>query len=393
MAHIESILVIDDDADVGELVVAGAQGMGISGVATTNHADFLVALTPTTSLIFLDLMMPSVDGVETLRLLSEQGCTSGIVLMSGVGERIIETAHELAVSLGLNVVGHLQKPFRLPDLETLLTQTPAPTLPGKTFGGIVDLSEAELRAAVSRDEFVLHYQPQMDVVTGMVCGIEALVRWNRPGYGVVFPDSFIALLEESRLIDQVGWLVVRRAFTEMAALAEAHGQRMLLSLNVSVRSLQDLKFPDILAAFAQEHGIDLACVVLEITESGLVNEYCNTLDVLARLRLRGVQLSIDDFGTGYSMMQQLRLIPATELKVDKGFVQGMEERASNLVVVRKTIEIGHELGMRVVAEGVETEAQLARLREQGCDIAQGYLFSRPLPLAEMVEWLRKFGNK
>jgi EAL domain-containing protein (putative c-di-GMP-specific phosphodiesterase class I) len=168
-----------------------------------------------------------------------------------------------------------------------------------------------------------------------------------------------------------------------------HGALCTLSLNVSAHSLHDLALPDRLLALTHEYGVSPSQIVLEITESGLVRELATALDILTRLRLKQFQLSIDDFGTGYAMMQQLRHVPATELKIDRSFVQDVltDDRAS--VVVQKTIELGHDLGMRVVAEGVETSTHLALLRARACDIAQGYLFSRPLAGPDLLAWLEQ----
>jgi EAL domain-containing protein (putative c-di-GMP-specific phosphodiesterase class I) len=161
-------------------------------------------------------------------------------------------------------------------------------------------------------------------------------------------------------------------------------------MNESVYSLHDLKFPDMFVSLAEKHGISPANVTIEITESGLIKELPNTLDILTRLRMKQVGLSIDDFGTGYAMMQQLKVIPATELKIDRSFILDMDKNERDRVIVQKTIEIGHELGMHVIAEGVETREQLNFLQLRGCDRAQGYLFSRPLPANEMVAWLHEY---
>jgi EAL domain-containing protein (putative c-di-GMP-specific phosphodiesterase class I) len=166
-----------------------------------------------------------------------------------------------------------------------------------------------------------------------------------------------------------------------------------LALNVSLQSLRDLKFPDTFVQLAQKHRVPVESIMVEITESSLMNEPSSALDVLTRLRMKNVQLSIDDFGTGYAMMQHLVSIPATELKIDKVFVQNMHANSSDRVMVQKTIEIGHELGMAVTAEGVETEAQLEFLRASGCDRAQGYLFSHPLPPGAMTAWLGNYQSR
>jgi len=390
----KKILVIDDEIDVGEFVCAAAQAMGFECSAATDAAAFLDMLAPDTALILLDLVMPDMDGIELLRLLGQQKCQAGIILMSGTGKRIIESAGQLAQALGLSIAGNLQKPFRLAELEKVLEQRKssegAPTAPQDHR---VVLRKEELRRAVVRDEFVLHYQPQIEITTGRVMGVEALVRWQHPERGLVFPDSFIGRMEKIGLIDELGWIVVNRGMSEVGQFAESDGWVPMLSLNESVYSLHDLKFPDILLSLAEKHGISPSKVTIEITESGLIKELSNTLDILTRLRMKGFKLSIDDFGTGYAMMQQLKVIPATELKIDRSFVLDMHKNERDRVIVRKTIEMGHELGMHIIAEGVETSEQRDFLHRRGCDSAQGYFISRPLPANEMVSWLHAYRGK
>jgi len=385
-----SLLVIDDDADVGEFISTAGIALGYECVATTDPTCFIQALVENPDLIFLDLVMPEMDGIELLRILGHRHCTSGIVLISGVGKRVMETAEHLAHALELTIFGHLQKPFRLADLEDLLRRyaQPEPAL-AAVKKSLPHIEASELRDAIQNDQLVLHYQPQIEIATGHVCGVEALVRWQHPTRGLIAPDDFIPQAEFLNLIDQLGWTVSERALTEIGQLCKLGLGCPLLSINVSVYSLRDLKFPDIFAAMLSRHGIAPNRVILEITESGLIKELSNTLDVLTRLRMKQIQLSIDDFGTGYSMMQQLRHVPATEVKIDKAFVQNMLASDSDRILVQKTIEIGRELGMKVVAEGVETIEQLEILRASRCDVAQGYLFSRPLPLEDLILWLQR----
>jgi EAL domain-containing protein (putative c-di-GMP-specific phosphodiesterase class I)/FixJ family two-component response regulator len=390
----QRILVIDDEIDVGEFVSDAAQAMGFDCTATTDAKTFLETLAPDTTLILLDLMMPEMDGVELLRLLSEQKCKAGIILMSGVGKRTLESAGQLAQALGLSIVGHLQKPFRLADLEQVLQKQAEPKAePAVKQTPIIVIQKEELRHALERNEFVLHYQPQIDIATGRVIGLEALVRWQHPERGLIFPDNFIGRMEELGLIDQLGWAVVNRGMSEVGQFADSDGQVPMLSLNESVYSLHDLKFPDVFVALAEKYGVSPSNLTVEITESGLIKELSNTLDILTRLRMKQVKLSIDDFGTGYAMMQQLKNIPATELKIDKSFVMDMQSNDRDRIMVQKTIEMGHELGMHVIAEGVETQEQLDLLRAYGCDSAQGYFFSRPLPVKEMVRWLETYRSR
>jgi EAL domain-containing protein (putative c-di-GMP-specific phosphodiesterase class I) len=391
MTNSRRILVIDDEADVGELIAVTAQNLGLQCTVTTDASTLPELITPDVTLIMLDLMMPEMDGVEALRLLSELKCKAGIVLMSGISKRVIETAEKLAHTLDLFVVGHLAKPFQLQELEELLETHHINESDTKVASGPRFLIKHErLRAAIERNEFVLHYQPQTDIATGALIGVEALVRWQHPERGLIFPDSFIGRAEELGLIDDLGWLVVDRALAEVKQFADMKQIVPRLALNVSVHSLLDLKFPEKFTSLLRKHDIPADGVILEITESGLINELSHSLDVLTRLRMKDVQLSIDDFGTGFAMMQQLVNIPATELKIDRTFVMNMHVNSSDRVMVEKSIELGHELGMKVIAEGVETEQQLELLRQGGCDSAQGYLFSRPLPPDELVRWLSEY---
>ncbi len=224
-------------------------------------------------------------------------------------------------------------------------------------------------------------------------GVEALARWQHPERGLIFPDYFIGRMEELGLIDELGWIVANRGMSDVEQFENGDGKALMLSVNASVYSLHDLKFPDVLVSIAEKHGVSPGDVTIEITETRLIKELARTLDILTRLRIKQVKLSIDDFGTGYAMMQQLKIIPATELKIDKSFIQEMSGNDRDRIMVQKTIEIGHELGMQVIGEGVETQEQLDILREKGCDIAQGFFFSRPLPAQEMVSWLKTYRSQ
>ena len=215
------------------------------------------------------------------------------------------------------------------------------------------------------------------------------MRWQRPGVGLVAPDAFIESAEELDLIDDLTWLVMKRGMSEMGGVRDADGEPLSLSFNVSVLSLRHLTFPDNLVAIAGEYGVSPEKLILEVTETGLIRDLSKTLAVLTRLRMRKVRLSIDDFGTGYAMMEQLRLIPANELKIDKSMVDHLDLE-SQRVVVQKMIELTGALDMVSVAEGVETQEQLEFLRAKGCDMAQGYLFSRPLPKPEFLAWFERY---
>lgn len=382
----QRILILDDDSSVCSLICNTATDMGIECISTTTPERFLGELTDQITLIVLDLVMPNIDGIEMLRLLSERKCRADIIVISGLGKRILDTAMSLASSLGLSVIGNLVKPFRLSELQGMMRHRPQPFSAQYNTDIIsIPFDIDEFSQAIQNEDFVLHYQPQISIATGRCLGVEALVRWQHPKHGLIYPDAFIKHAENFNLIDRVTWVLINKALSEMGNLADRNGDLLMLSMNISSLSLRDLHFPKFFTSIASKYGVSLERLTLEITESGLISDSSKTLDVLARLRLKKVGLSIDDFGTGYSMMKQLRNVPATELKIDKSFVQNLQND-NDRVMVEKTIEIGRDLAMTVVGEGVETEEQLNFLRSRGCEIAQGYFFSKPLPKTEFLAW-------
>ncbi|MGO9434034.1 MAG: EAL domain-containing protein [Terracidiphilus sp.] len=391
MANADRVLVIDDDSVVCELVSALATTMGLNCDATKDPAAFLERVTPETSLILLDLMMPGMDGIEVLRLLAERRCKARILLMSGMDKRVLETAERLAHSLGLAVVGHLQKPFPLPELRAVLESVAAMEEP--EFVKVIPafaVSDEEIRDAVKHGEFLNYYQPQISLKTGDVMGTEALARWRHPERGVILPENFLSRLEALNLMDELCWSTAELALAEAKKFAKRNGDLLRVSINVTTRSLHDLEFPDALEGLARKYEFPVEKIAVEITESGLMKKLSHALDVVTRLRMKNFQLSIDDFGSGYAMLRQLQNVPATELKIDKSIVEKMHVNDSDRVMVEKIIEMGHELKLSVVAEGVMTQKQFQMLRAKGCDGAQGYWFSYPLPSESMKRWLATY---
>ncbi len=389
MPNAEKILVIDDDAVVCDVVAGLAQTLGLECVTTKDPSNFSDLVTRETSLIVLDLMMPEMDGIEVLRQLGERRSTARILLMSGMDNRVLETAERLAQSLGLWVVGRLQKPIPLPALkealETLaVTHAPESSLETPAYS----FPDEDLRDALANQRFQNFYQPQIGLQSGEITGMEALVRWNHPRDGIILPEHFLPRIEELKLMDELCWSSISLALADARIIQEALPVPLRISLNATIRTLQNLTFPDTLLKLAREHHLSADQIVIEVTESGLALEPSRALDVVTRLRMKGFQLSIDDFGAGYATMRQVQNVPATELKIDRGIVEKMHVNLSDRVMVEKIVEMGHELGMTVVAEGVATRQQLELLKHSECDQVQGFLFSRPLPAGELITWLR-----
>jgi len=376
---VERLLVLDDDPDMCALVVNAATSAGYEAASSTTFEGFAASLTPETSVVVVDLMMPEVDGIQVLRYLSSQKFQSEIILISGYDKKVLTVAGQLAKALGLHVRASIQKPIGLNSLREILTQRGDPRQQRPTGRAGEGATDEEIRRAITDDQLLVHYQPQYDVKTRKLAGVEALVRWQHPTWGLLPAAAFVQAFEASDLIDELTWIVIKKVLADKRAWG-AGSHRIPVSINISARSLRDLSLPEKLLAFITAHGGQPSDFVIEITESGLIRELHTALDILARMRLKNFALSIDDFGTGYAMMQQLQRIPARELKLDMSFVQTMLSDESANIIVRKTLELAHALDMHVVAEGVETPEQLSALERYGCEVAQGYMLGRPVPI-------------
>ncbi len=244
----------------------------------------------------------------------------------------------------------------------------------------------QLRAALSHDQLTLHYQPKVDLRSGEVHGVEALVRWDHPTRGLLYPDSFLDLVEESGMMPALTQTVLQQAL-DQAASWQRGGRPLTVAVNLSASSLLDTELPEYVAGLLRVRNLDAALLQLEITEEILMDDRVRARDILTRLRAYGVQISIDDFGTGYSSLAYLRELPIDELKLDRSFIFPMADDARAAALVHSTIGLAHSLGLRMVAEGVETQVALNELARHGCDQAQGYYLSRPVPPAELDHWL------
>jgi diguanylate cyclase (GGDEF)-like protein/PAS domain S-box-containing protein len=249
--------------------------------------------------------------------------------------------------------------------------------------------ESALRNALAHDEFELHYQPQVDLASGQIVGVEALLRWRHPEFGMVRPDRFIALAEETGLIVPIGTWVLRTACLQNKAWQRAGLGRLRIAVNLSARQFAE---PDLMRAVVgvlDETGLPPGCLEIELTESLVMANVDLGLRTMHELKTLGVQLSIDDFGTGYSSLSYLKRFPVDSLKIDQSFVRDIAAHPDDAAMVGAIISLAHGLRMQVIAEGVETEAQLNYLRLRGCDEIQGHYFSRALPRAEVERILRE----
>ncbi|RJX34277.1 MAG: EAL domain-containing protein [Desulfurivibrio sp.] len=244
----------------------------------------------------------------------------------------------------------------------------------------------ELRQAIDNDELRLHYQPKININANIVSGVEALVRWQHPQHGFMPPDEFIPLAERTGLIKPLSLWVLKHAIEQTVKWHSA-GLKLGIAINLSPSTLLDTELPDVITGTLASCSLAPHYITFEITEGSIIKDPARALEILTRLSKMGIRISIDDFGTGYSSLAYLKKMPASEVKIDKSFVLDMLVDENDAAIVQATIDLAHNLGLKVVAEGVENEETAERLKELGCDILQGYHFSKPLAADHFLAWI------
>ena len=372
---------------MAELLSVIIQSIGLKCQIFTSAREFLLVVTESSDIILLDLNMPDVDGIEVIRIMAQSMCESRLILISGHDKGVLHSAQQLAQAHELNVIDSLTKPIQIERLQHLIKTCSHEGDVNKRFNNennlIPEISELEL--AIKNHEFILHYQPQLDLKTNKLRGAEALIRWQHPDRGLLYPDLFIPLAEKSGLIGDLTALVIAMSM-EQSSRWQEQNLFTQVSVNISAINITSLSLPEQLSELLQGNRLDPNMLILEVTESALMGELVTSLDILTRLRMKGFGLSIDDFGTGYSSLSQLHRIPFTELKIDKSFVMSMNSDDDSRAIVKTCILLGHELNMEVVAEGVESQEIYDNLKVLGCDIAQGYHIAKPMPANELLDW-------
>lgn len=390
-----SVLVVDDELFMLKILSHILGQLGFAAVTTLDNGEDALRLLEAGNapeLVLLDINMPHTDGVEFIRSLVEFGFAGALILVSGETERMLETVVKLARARGLNVLGHLQKPVTPQALEALLASWEISVLRRPMSRPVSAYDPDVLRSAIAAGELVNYYQPKVHVQTGDFVGAEVLVRWRHPAEGLVFPDQFIPLMEKYGLMHELTMAVLHETLCQVRAWADA-GILVKPAVNVSMDNLNRLTFPDELAALAAEAGVATSEILLEVTESQVISSIATVLDTLSRLRLKRVALAIDDFGTGHASLAQLSDLPFDQLKIDKRFVQGAHSNATARMIFMASRDLGAQLDMQVVAEGVEDREDWKWLRAVGCDVAQGYFIARPMPAEALPQWLAQWRQR
>jgi len=382
------LLILDDDSAVARTIAAIAQVERFEVRLSSEPEAFFeqVAVWSPTHLA-VDLVMPGMDGIEVLRTLAARRCGARIIVTSGMGAKVLESARNAAAERGLQIAGILPKPFKADALRELLRSVHVGVLgsgentaaPRKRV-----LNEQDLRLALDSSEVLAYFQPKVELLEGAVHGFEALARWQHPVFGLLQPEEFIPLAEKAGMIDSLTYRLFAMALSWLSQLPNALDQS--IAINLSVQNLDDLRLADRLADECSRYRVAPDRVILEVTESGAMRNPIDAMDTLTRLRIKGFRVSLDDFGTGYSSMVQLARLPFSEMKIDKSFVGSMAQSPESRKIVESIIQLGTSLGLQTVAEGLEDAGTLEMLREAGCRLAQGFYFARPMEPAAAKRW-------
>ncbi len=393
---IRSVLLVDDSAAQRAYAVALCRELGIQEVREASNGlealALLASLETPPDLLIIDLEMPTMDGPELLTRLRERGVESPIIVASSRERSLLHSVQDMGNTMGLCLIGGLQKPLRLDSLSAILRNWDSVADKRKQAAHALPITPEELRTGIDRGEIVVHYQPQIAVTSGDVHGVEALARWNHPTLGIIQPDQFIPMAEEHGLIHKLTLQVMNESMLQ-AATWNAHGLNLSVAINLSPMLLESPNLLQEISGLQQCYGLRAEQVVLEITETSLLRDLSVALAVLTRLRLRGFGLSLDDYGTGFSSMQQLARIPFTELKIDRSFVHGVHERESVQVMLRSALEMAMRLGLNTVAEGVESLQDWWLLQEYGCMFVQGWLMSKAMPATDVMHWIQSHEHR
>ena len=380
----DRLAVLDDDPAICEIVrLVGTQaGFEVQSYRTVSAFRADPAAEP--AVILLDLCMADLDGIEVLRALAGTHSRSRIVLMTGADPRILNTAERIGLGYGLNIAGTLRKPFAIADLRAALAMPQKSFEIARRYGVSI---EHELHRAITGNELVLHYQPKIKLTTGRIIGVEALIRWHHPTLGLLPPARFIPVAERAGLMLPLTHWVLEEAVRQLAEWRRI-GLDTTMAVNVPSEILSDISLPDSIETLLTRTGVPAGALTLEVTEAGAMKDVLTAMDVLTRIRLKGISLAIDDFGTGYSSLIKLHRMPFNELKIDRSFIEGAHADDESRVITETIINMARSLGMDVVAEGVENTEVLDLLIDLGCDTAQGFLLTEPLPADDYLTWYR-----
>jgi len=381
-------LVVDDERDQRYLLAKTLAGMGTARVieAPSGH-DGLAMLDRAggaVDILVTDLQMPGMDGLELLRRVGDRKMPIAVIIVSALDSVLVASAATMAQAYGVRVIRTIDKPATRAKFYAVLEQFRNPA-PEKTASSGVEFAPSahDVLEGISAGQIEPAFQRVLELETGDVVGAEALARWRHPARGLLGRDVFLPPLARAGYLDELSWIMLSLAAME-AGIWRSADLRATVSLNVSATSLADPGYAEAVTQIVTGHGLEPAQMILELTETEAILNIASALENLTRRRIRGFGLAIDDYGVGYSSMQAM---PFTEIKIDRSFVCAAATDPKYRLMVEHTIAVAHQLGLKTVAEGVETRTDCHLLASMGCELIQGFAVSKPLEGAEFLRWM------
>lgn len=384
------VLVLEDHTFQRSVAVNMLRSLGCGEVFEASDGaqalDVLNAIGPV-DIALCDLQMEGMDGLAFLQRVGASGQVKSIIISSSLSADLRRAVHQIVSLLGLELLGDVGKPLHAQVLAPLLKKyLDSPVTEQWTAASVELASEETVRRALVEQQLQAWYQPKFNLQTGEVCGVEVLCRWLHPISGVISPAVFMPVLERCGLMDELLFVQLDQALS-LQQLARHHGFALNMAFNLQTAQLANGELTSTIKAILARHATPGASLTFELTESGLLEAPATSLESLVRLRMMGCRLSIDDFGAGFSSLQRLCQLPFNEIKLDAEFVRTLEHEPRCRAVISSTLALGDTLGMSVVIEGIETEAQCQQLLALGCTLGQGYWYARPMSGEDLLRWL------
>jgi len=388
-----STIIVDDSKSIRVVLDAILNQLGVNNI--THCGTGLEALKMINArpdhyeLLFVDLSMPEMDGMELIRHLGNQGFKGSIVIISGMEIRVINLASEIARKHKVHLLGNIVKPIKVDELQHILTKFDYFT--DHLNSAQTPISKEELERAISEGRIVPYYQPKIDSNTNEVHSVEVLARIDRPGdVDSILPMRFIKCAEENGLIDMLTFQLLTKSIKDYNEMLNVIDSSLTLAFNLSPVQLDDLDTPKKLDALFSQHDISPSQIVIEVTEEWALQS-SNQLETLNRLRMKGYGVSMDDFGTGFTNVTQLKSLPFSEIKIDRSFITNIHQDYFSQVIVNTLIDITKKYDCELVAEGVECHEEYQYLKSLNAKmIFQGYLISKPKPKDELIRWFHNW---
>lgn len=393
---IERGVLVVDDSEVQRIFTAKLlQEMGVQRIAEAGNGysalSRLHALDPSPAVMIVDLEMPMMDGVELIQQVARTPYRPSLIIASGRETALIDSVATMSEAMNLPLLGVVYKPFTIDKLRELLSKAVSVTAaPAEPRVGDFVITAQDIELALAAGFIRPYFQPKVDLATGEMRGVEALARWIEPGKPMVTPNEFVPVAETSGQMRALTLVMLQQCISVLKEWA-LHQRHWTMAINLSPATLSDMLLADTIIRMVEAAQLDTQRIVFEVTESTMTDIVAT--GALLRLRLRGFGLSIDDYGTGFSSMQQLSRLPFTELKLDRSLVNGAHSRASLRTILESAIEMAQRLGLKTVAEGVETWDDWRLLQSLGCNLAQGYLVAKPAPVETLAEAMTDFGRR